>query len=59
LEKVLLKNKVDFIKSIEKDKLLYFILAFTNRQNVLIVKSRSENREKKKFWGYEWSTKER
>ncbi len=57
LEKVLLKNKVDFIKSIEKDKLLYFILAFTNRQNVLIVKSPSENRDKKKFLGYEWSTR--
>ncbi|GAB1370742.1 hypothetical protein MASR1M45_08040 [Candidatus Kapaibacterium sp.] len=48
---------IEFIQTIEKDKLLYFILASSNKQNVLIIKSPSENREKKNFFGYEWSTR--
>jgi len=57
LENELRKSLVEFIQTIEKDKLLYFILASSNKQNVLIIKSPSENREKKNFLGYEWSSK--
>jgi type I restriction enzyme M protein len=57
LENELRKNLIEFIQAIEKDKLLYFILANSNKQNVLIIKSPSENREKKNFLGYEWSSK--
>ncbi|MBI4648962.1 MAG: restriction endonuclease subunit S [Bacteroidia bacterium] len=57
LEKELRKNMVAFIQSIETDKLLYFILATINKQNVLIIKSPAENREKKNFLGYEWSSR--
>lgn len=57
LENELRKSLIEFIQTIEKDKLLYFILASSNKQNVLIIKSPSENREKKNFLGYEWSSK--
>jgi type I restriction-modification system DNA methylase subunit len=51
-----LKRKfTDFVRQIEKDKLYYFILAFTNLQKVLIVKSPTSNAEQKQFLGYEWS----
>jgi len=57
LENELRRSLIEFIQTIEKDKLLYFILASSNKQNVLIIKSPSENREKKNFLGYEWSSK--
>lgn len=43
------------MQKIEKDKLFYFVLAYTNPQRVLIVKSPSDNKEQKQFLGYEWS----
>lgn len=46
----------DFIASIEKEKLYYFILASLNPQNVLVVRSPSKNSDMKDFLGYEWST---
>lgn len=56
-EKELELNKrfIKYIYSIEKDKLYYFMLAYENKQKVLIVKSPNTNKEQKKFLGYEWS----
>ncbi len=56
-EKELELNKrfIKYLHSIEKEKLYYFMLAFENPQKVLIVKSPSNNKEQKKFLGYEWS----
>jgi len=45
----------EFIASIEKEKLYYFILASLNPQNVLVIRSPSKNAEMKDFLGYEWS----
>ena len=52
----LLKRFVNYLQKVEKDKLYYFVLASTNPQPVLIVKSPSTNKEMKKFLGYEWSS---
>jgi type I restriction enzyme M protein len=49
------KRLINSLYAIEKDKLYYFILAYENPQKVLIVKSPSNNKEQKKFLGYEWS----
>lgn len=49
------KRLIAYLTRIEKDKLYYFMLAFENPQKVLIVKSPSNNKEQKKFLGYEWS----
>ena len=49
------KRFLSFVQRIEKDKLYYFVLAFHNPQKVLVVKSPSDNKEQKKFLGYEWS----
>ena len=49
------KRFVQYLKKIERQKLYYFMLAFDNPQNVLIVKSPSDNKEQKQFLGYEWS----
>ena len=49
------KRFLAYLQKIEKDKLFYFVLAYTNPQKVLIVKSPSDNKEQKQFLGYEWS----
>ena len=49
------KRFLVYLQKIEKDKLFYFVLAYTNPQQVLIVKSPSDNKEQKQFLGYEWS----
>lgn len=49
------KRFIKYIYSIEKDKLYYFMLAYENKQKVLIVKSPNTNKEQKKFLGYVWS----
>ncbi|RLD58398.1 MAG: type I restriction endonuclease subunit M [Bacteroidetes bacterium] len=49
------KRLIKYIYKVEKNKLFYFMLAFENKQKVLIVKSPSNNKEQKKFLGYEWS----
>ncbi len=56
-EKALELNKrlIKYINKIEKNKLFYFILAFENKQKLLIIKSPSISKEEKKFLGYEWS----
>ena len=45
------------IRSIEADKLYYYLLAKSYPQPVLIVKSPSDKAESKKFLGYEWSSR--
>ena len=49
------KAFISYLKNIEKDKVYYFVLAVTNPQKVLIVKSPLDNTAQKKFLGYEWS----
>ena len=49
------KRFINYLYAIERDKLYYFILAYENPQKVLIIKSPSNNKEKKQFLGYEWS----
>ncbi|MFT7823614.1 MAG: restriction endonuclease subunit S, partial [Sulfurimonas sp.] len=49
------KRLIKYIYKVEKNKLLYFMLAYENKQKVLIVKSPTNNKEQKKFLGYEWS----
>lgn len=44
-----------YARAIEKDKLLYFSLALN--QAPIIIKAPSDNKEQKKFLGYEWSNK--
>jgi type I restriction enzyme M protein len=49
------KRFLAYLQKIEKDKLLYFVLAYSNPQKVLIVKSPTDNKAQKAFLGYEWS----
>ncbi len=52
-----LKTKfIKYIKSLEMEKMYYFILGLTNPHPVLVVRSPAESAEMKKFLGYEWST---
>ncbi len=53
----LMKRFTSYIREIEKDKLYYFLLAYSNPQNVVVVKSPSGTNESKLFLGYEWSTR--
>lgn len=51
------KNKytlVEYIREIEKDKLYYFALSSSQINDVIIVKSPTDNKSIKKFLGYEW-----
>ena len=47
---------ISSIKAIEKEKLYFFLLAMSNPQPVVTVKSPSKTGEIKKFLGYEWSS---
>ncbi|WP_374571953.1 restriction endonuclease subunit S [Acinetobacter sp.] len=55
------KRLLNYLISIEKDKLYYFMLTqynavFDNKARpLLVVKSPSDNKDQKKFLGYEWS----
>ena len=49
------KAFLDFALKIEKDKLLYFSLSLN--KEVLVIKAPSDNKEQKRFLGYEWSNK--
>lgn len=53
-ERIEQRELAKFIKSIEKDKLYYFMLASKQTNDVVIVKSPSATNETKKFLGYEW-----
>ena len=50
----LAKEFIDELLKIEKEKLLYFILAREQTCKVLIVRAPSGNEERKQFLGYEW-----
>lgn len=49
------KAFLEFVITIEKEKLYYFILAKTTPNPVVIVKAPSGTAENKRFLGYEWS----
>lgn len=49
------KAFLEFVITIEKEKLYYFILAKTMPNPVVIVKAPSSTTENKRFLGYEWS----
>lgn len=49
------KALYSFIKEREQEKVFYFALANSQKNNVIIVKSPVDNTEIKKFLGYEWS----
>ncbi|MDP2098302.1 MAG: restriction endonuclease subunit S [Methylobacter sp.] len=49
------KRFLAYLHKIEQDKLYHFVLATSNPQPVLVVKSPSDNKEQKQFLGYEWS----
>lgn len=49
------KRFVKYLQTIEQQKLYYFILAQSNPQKVLIVKSPADDKEQKQFLGYKWS----
>lgn len=55
-ETELRKRFVEFLQSIEKDKLYFYVLAAENKQKVLVVKCPTDNKEQKRFLGYEWSS---
>lgn len=46
---------IDFYRTVEKDKLYYFMLAKDSKTPVLVIKSPNDNKEIKQFLGYEWS----
>lgn len=48
------KSFYSFVKSIEREKMYFFVLAVQTESPVLLVKSPSSNAEMKKFLGYEW-----
>lgn len=49
------KALYSFIKNIEQEKVFYFALANSQKNDVIIVKSPTDNTQMKKFLGYEWS----
>lgn len=54
-EETIKRFTLQFIQAIEKEKLYYFLLAASNKQQVLVVKSPDNKDKEKKFLGYEWS----
>jgi len=54
-KKELDKLYIEYLYKIEKEKLYYFILAYTSNQKILIVKTPTNNKAQKQFLGYEWS----
>ncbi len=50
------KRFLDYVQAIEKDKLYFYVMASENGSKVLVVKSIADNKEQKKFLGYEWSS---
>lgn len=49
------KRFIEYARAIEREKLYYFILAYTQPNSVLVVRSPQGTDEMKKFLGYEWS----
>ena len=48
------KDKEQIVE-IEKDKLLYFLLSNSQKNNVVVVNAPTKSNDKKEFLGYEWS----
>lgn len=46
---------IKYLKTVEKDKLYYFILASRNPQKVVVVKSPTKTSNIQSFLGYKWS----
>ena len=44
-------------RKLEQEKLYYYLLAKSNGQPVLIIKSPADNKRNKRFLGYEWSSR--
>ena len=53
LEKYILKAT----RELEQEKLYYYLLAKSNGEPVLIIKSPAKTKEEKSFLGYEWSSR--
>lgn len=51
------KQEVDYICSIEKEKLIYYSIANSQQQSVVVVKSPESNTDAQKFLGYKWSNR--
>ena len=51
------KAWLTYLRDIESDKLTYFWLAASNPQPVVLVKSPADDKAKKIFLGYEWSSR--
>jgi type I restriction enzyme M protein len=49
------KRFIEYARAIEREKLYYFILAYTQPCPVLVVRSPQGTEEMKRFLGYEWS----
>ena len=49
------KQFLAYLKEIESKKLYYFLLAITQPQRVVVVKSPTDTKAQKEFLGYEWS----
>lgn len=50
------KRFAAFVQAIERDKLYHFILADSQPNPVLVIKSPSDTKAQKRFLGYEWSS---
>lgn len=50
------KRFLAFIQAIERDKLFHFVLAATQPNPVLVVKSPTDTKAQKAFLGYDWSS---
>ena len=48
---------VNYLRAIEKDKIYYFMLAYTQSNPVAIVRAPNKTKERKEFLGYEWSSR--
>ncbi len=44
------------VQGIERDKLYHFVMASSQRQPVLIIRSPNDTKEQKQFLGYDWSS---
>lgn len=55
-EEILNKRFVSFVQTTERDKLYHFVLANSQSNPLLIIKSPSDNKAQKRFLGYEWSS---
>ena len=55
-EETLTSELTKFIKEKEQEKVYFYLLAQSNKTEVLIVKSPADNKAMKTFLGYEWSS---